>query len=413
MGKSPLLIIFLVVFVDLVGFGIVIPILPYYAKSFGASATVLGILMMSYSAMQFLFSPFWGRLSDRIGRRPVILTSLLGIGLSMLILGMAESLAWLFAGRLLAGFFGANISAASAYIADVTPPDKRAKGMGLIGAAFGLGFLFGPALGGILSQYGYGTAAYVAAGLSLLNLIFAALKLKEPVLSRELRESHRNRFTTELGKMILANPKTGFAILLFFLVTMGFAQLEATFALYLLAQFGLGAQQAGWILAAMALVMVLIQGGAIGQLVKALGEVKLVGIGTALMTIALFSASVSHTLTLFVIFLLFQALGYAVTNPSLLSLTSRNAATGAQGATMGVYQSAGSLARVIGPISAGFLFDHYGDQVPFWAASGLFSLACLIMLWRKSTWGEDSSKDLLSRRVMNPHSPEPFPSESL
>src|SRR5262245_16201796 len=185
MKKSPLLIIFLVVFVDLVGFGIVIPILPYYAKSFGASATTLGILMMCYSGMQFLFSPFWGRLSDRIGRRPVILTSILGIGLSMVVLGFARSLAWLFAGRLMAGFFGANISAASAYIADVTPPEKRAKGMGLIGAAFGLGFLFGPALGGVLSRWGYGTAALVAAAISLFNFLFASLRLEEPRLSEE------------------------------------------------------------------------------------------------------------------------------------------------------------------------------------------------------------------------------------
>src|SRR3989338_6845379 len=178
MNKKPLLTIFLVVFIDLVGFGMIIPILPYYAVSFQASATTLGWLMMSYSAMQFVFSPFWGRLSDRIGRLPVLLACIAGIGVSMVLLGMAKSLIWLFAARILAGFFGANISAASAYIADVTKPSERAKGMGLIGAAFGLGFLFGPVLGGLLSKWGYGTAAYVAAGLSFGNLIFACLILK-------------------------------------------------------------------------------------------------------------------------------------------------------------------------------------------------------------------------------------------
>src|SRR3989344_4688486 len=195
MKKNPLIAIFFVVFIDLVGFGIVIPILPYYAKSFGAQATTLGWLMMCYSGMQFLFSPFWGSLSDRIGRRPVILTCLVGISASMALLGFAKSLVWLFSARLLAGFFGANISTAAAYIADVTKPENRARGMGMIGAAFGLGFLFGPALGGILSRWGYGTGGYVAAGLALLNFLFAVMVLKEPRLSAEIRAQHRSHPT--------------------------------------------------------------------------------------------------------------------------------------------------------------------------------------------------------------------------
>src|SRR3990167_3392392 len=237
MKKSPLLIIFLVIFIDLVGFGMVIPILPYYAKSFGASATILGILMMSYSVMQFLFAPFWGQISDRVGRRPILLMSILGIGLSMILVGFAQSLLWLFVGRILAGIFGANISTAAAYIADVTTPEERAKGMGLIGAAFGLGFLFGPALGGLLSHWGYGTAAYVAAGLSFGNFIFAYLKLEEPPLAAEVRQKHRNHFNKNFYLQTLSNPKTGLVVLMFFLVTFGFAQLETTFALFLLSRF--------------------------------------------------------------------------------------------------------------------------------------------------------------------------------
>jgi MFS family permease len=410
MKKARLLIIFLVVFVDLVGFGIVIPILPYYAKSFGASATTLGVLMMCYSGMQFIFSPLWGRLSDRIGRRPVILTSVLGIGISMVVLGFARSLGWLFAGRCLAGFFGANIAAASAYIADVTPPEQRAKGMGLIGAAFGLGFLFGPVLGGVLSRWGYGTAAFVASGISLCNFIFAGLKLKEPELSEEVRREHRNRFTLELWRRIVSNPKTGTSILLFFLVTTGFAQLETTFALFLLARFGLDAQHAGLILGLMALVMILVQGGGIGRMVKVAGETKLVISGTAIMALSLFLASLPHHLSLFITALLFQAFGFAMTNPSLSSLTSRNALPGAQGATMGVYQSAGSLARVIGPITAGFLFDHLGIAIPFWAASGLFAAACGIVMIKKSVWDEGSSDGSLSEPIVSPNRPAPSPS---
>lgn len=380
MHKKSLLIIFLVIFIDLLGFGMVIPILPYYAKSFGASATVLGYLMMSYSAMQFLFSPFWGSLSDRLGRRPILLISILGIGLSMILLGNASSLFWLFVGRIFAGFFGANISTASAYIADVTTPENRAKGMGMIGAAFGLGFLFGPALGGILSKWGYGTVAYVAAGMALLNFIFALFFLKEPDLPFEERKKHRHRIDKKLWLQTLSQAKTGLAILLFFLVTFAFAQLETTFALLVLERFDLGAKQAGQVLALMALVMVFIQGGAIGKLVKSLGEVRLILIGTALMACALSIASMTYNLWGFVAALLFQALGFAITNPSLLSITSRNAAGEFQGSTMGLYQSAGSLARVLGPLMAGYLFDHLGSQFPFLSASALFALAFLMIL---------------------------------
>jgi len=378
MHKKSLLIIFLVVFIDLLGFGIVIPILPYYAKSFGASATTLGLLMMSYSLMQFLFSPFWGKLSDKLGRRPILLTSITGIGLSLLVLGFANSLIWLFIGRILAGFFGANIAVASAYIADITGPEDRAKGMGMIGASFGLGFLFGPAIGGILSQWGYGTAPLFAAMLSALNLCFAFFFLRETPLSEELRRSHRHHLQRDRVKKTLQNPRTGLPIFLFFGVTLGFAQMEATFAFFLLSRFNLDAKHAGWILALMALVMIFIQGGAIGRLVRKYGEGKLIMLGTGLMSFALLAASFSPVLKIFVAFLLVQALGFSITNPSLSSLVSRAASAEDQGATLGVYQSAGSLARILGPIFAGLLFDHLGPPMPFQTAALLFGGICVI-----------------------------------
>ncbi|MDO8526098.1 MAG: MFS transporter [Deltaproteobacteria bacterium] len=378
MHKNSLVTIFLVVFIDLVGFGMIIPILPYYAKSFGASATLLGVLMMCYSGMQFFFSPMWGRLSDRIGRRPVLLTCILGIAGSMVLLGFATSLFWLFAARLLAGLFGANISAATAYIADVTTPENRAKGMGMIGAAFGLGFLFGPAIGGFLSRFGFGAVAFAVAGLAFFNFLFGLFLLKEPSLSTAVRAEHRHHFDKKKWLSILSDPKTGTPIILFFLVTIGFAQMETTFALFLLARFGLDAQHAGYLLAGMAVIMVLVQGGGIGRLVKKFGETKLVWIGTSLMALGLTAASFSFHLSFFVAAMLILALGYSMTNPSLSSLASRGAAGGAQGATMGVYQSAGSLSRVLGPLLAGILFDHLGIQAPFWMAS-LFFIAALLM----------------------------------
>lgn len=379
MKKNPLISIFLVVFIDLLGFGIVVPILPYYATDFGASASELGWLMMCYSGMQFLFSPFWGSLSDRIGRRPVILICLLGMSLSMLFLGLAPVLSGLFVARLLSGFFGANISTAMAYIADVTKPSERAKGMGLIGAAFGLGFLFGPALGGLLSHWGYAAAPLFASGLSLINFIFTFFILKEPSLSVNLRSEHRPHPTRKLILQTLKNRPTGIPVLLFFVVTLGMAQLETTFGLFLLKRFQLDAIHAGLILALMALIMVFIQGRGIGPLVKNYGEVFLIIVGTGLMGLSLVGASYSNSIPLFVGILAFHAIGYALTNPSLSGLMSRSSSH-QQGATMGIFQSAGSLGRVLGPISAGYLFDHLGIRAPFLLASFLFGTALLIVL---------------------------------
>ncbi|OGQ22428.1 MAG: hypothetical protein A3I05_02995 [Deltaproteobacteria bacterium RIFCSPLOWO2_02_FULL_44_10] len=378
MRKTSLSLIFLVVFLDLVGFGIVIPVLPYYAKIFGASATELGWLMVCYSGMQFLFSPFWGRLSDRIGRRPVLLTCILGIAISFLILGSARSLLWLFIGRLFAGLFGANISAASAYIADITPPEKRAKGMGLIGAAFGLGFLFGPALGGLLSKWGYHVPALVAAALAAINFLFAFLKLEEPKLTLEERTAHRHHFTFRNWIETVTSRQVGFFIGLFFLMTMGIAQLETSFALYLLARFGLDALHAGVILAMMAVCMIAIQGGGIGPLVAHFGERFLVATGALLMTCGLVGAMLSPTVHWFVVALLFHAVGYALVTPSLSALTSKTVESRVQGATMGVYQSAGSLGRIVGPLLAGILFDRVGMSMPFYVAAGFFMIAFIL-----------------------------------
>lgn len=386
MQKKSLFTIFLVVFIDLVGFGMVIPILPYYANFFGASATTLGLLMMSYSAMQFLFSPFWGRLSDRIGRRPVLLCCITGLGAAMLLFAFAKTLTMLFISRLLAGFFAANISAASAYIADITTPEERTKGMGLIGAAFGLGFLFGPGIVGILgklgllAQWGYGVVGFFAAGLSFINLIFAFSSLQEPKLSEEIRKTHRHRGGKDAWTKTLASPSRAIPIFVFFLSTFAFAQMETIFGLYLLSRFSLDAEHASFILVLMALMMVFIQGGAIGKLSKRFGEIRLVEIGTFLMGLGLLFACFAPTLRLFVAFFLILALGSSLTNPSLSSLVSKNSGADVQGLSMGIYQSAGSLARMFGPVLAGFLFDRFGIQTPFLGAVILFWL-CMIIMW--------------------------------
>lgn len=379
MRQKSLLIIFFIVFIDLVGFGIIIPVLPYYAESYGASGLDLGFLMMCYSGMQFLFAPFWGRLSDRHGRRPILLISLFGIGVSMLLFGWAPSLTWLFIARMLGGMFGANISTAMAYVADVTPPEERARGMGMIGAAFGLGFLFGPAIGGFLSGWGYGWTGYGAALLSGINLIVAFFILKEPVSTFEVRAQHRHQPTLQLIRQTLARSQTGLAILMFFLVTMGIAQMETIFGLFLLERFAVEARGAGMILAAMAIVMVIIQGGVIGRLVKRFGETNLIMMGAVMMALALFGAARSMFLFGLIAFLILQALGYALTTPSLQGLVSRSAPQQVQGATMGVYHSAGSLARILGPLIAGWSYDVIGMETPFFIAAGFFGAVMGLM----------------------------------
>lgn len=382
--RSSLFIIFLVVFIDLMGFGIVIPILPYYAESFGSNAWQLGWLMAAYSLMQFLVSPLWGRLSDRIGRRPVLLMSILGTGASMAILGVARSLVWLFAGRIMAGICAANISTAYAYITDITTEENRAKGMGIVGAGFGLGFIFGPAIGGILSHYGYGVPMFAGAILALLNFCFASVKLKEPGLSAEARAGNRaRRFDLQLIRNVLSDPRTRLGIGLFFLVTLAVTQMETSFAIYMGALFGFNAQKAGMILALMGLIMVLVQGGLIGRLVRRFGEIQLITVGLVGCALGLTGFGFSPTVGWVVISLSLMAFFHGTLHPSLSSLASKGASPQLRGSTMGVFQSAGSLARVVGPPFAGLVYDEISPRSPFFLGSLLLLLGFGIILSRR------------------------------
>ncbi|MEW6055199.1 MAG: MFS transporter [Bdellovibrionota bacterium] len=383
--KSPLLIIFLVIFIDLVGFGIVIPILPYYATRYGASPAELGWLMMCYSAAQFFFAPLWGRLSDHIGRRPVLLFSMFGTSLSMVILGIAPDLLWLFFGRIFGGISGANISTATAYISDVTTPENRAKGMGMIGAAFGLGFIFGPAIGGVLSRYGYSAPMFFAAGLSFVNIIFAYYRLTEPASTKAVREKNRvKRFDKQAFIETMGDSRTRMATLLFFLATLAITQLEVCFALFMTDRYKYDAQAAGWLLAFMGTMMVVIQGGFIGKLSKKFGEGYLILLGTLFMAIGLIFFALSQHAAIVIFALSLLAVGNGITNPSLSSLASKGARAERRGATLGVYQSAGSLARVLGPPIAGWMYGALGMAVPFLSAAFLMFTAGFLTVLRWS-----------------------------
>jgi MFS family permease len=378
--RFSLLTVFLVVFIDLVGFGIVIPILPYYATQFGASASQLGWLMAVYSFMQFLISPLWGRLSDRMGRRPVLLVSILGTALTMVFLGFARSLEWIFIGRLLAGACAANISTAYAYIADVTTEENRAKGMGAVGAAFGLGFIFGPAIGGTLAHnQNYSLPMFFAAGLSGINLIFAYFKLKEPHLSIEERSKNRTkRFDLGNIRLALGDQRTRLAIGVFFLVTFAVTQMESIFAIYMASLFHFDARQAGMLLALVGIIMVAMQGGLVGRLAKRFGELRLIHVGLIICGLGLLGFAFSPTIGAVIISLSVLGVGHGTLHPSLSSLASLGASKDRRGATMGVFQSAGSLARVLGPPCAGWAYDHFAKNAPFLAGTLILFFAFVI-----------------------------------
>src|SRR3989475_11261761 len=292
MKRSPLLVIFITVFIDLVGFGIVIPVLPFYAQGtkFGATPREVGLLFASYSVMQLIFAPVLGRLSDKYGRRPVLLISLIGTSLGFLILGFATTLWMLFLGRIIDGISGGNISTAQAYIADVTAEEDRAKGMGLIGAAFGLGFVFGPAIGGILSRWGINVPFLFAGSLAFANAILLYFTLPETVTP-----DHPARVSAASGRGLaqliqsLKNPRLGFVLIIYFLLIVAFSIMTTSFSLFTMFRFGYDAQHTGYLFAYVGVIAVIIQGGLIGRLVKRFGELPLVVVGALCFAGSLFA----------------------------------------------------------------------------------------------------------------------------
>ena len=369
--RSTMPVLFSIVLVDLIGFGIVLPILPFYADAYGASGTVLGLLLASYAAMQLVFAPIWGRLSDRVGRRPVMLVTIAGTGVALLLLGLADSLAWLFIARILGGIFAANISVATAYVSDVTEPEERTRWMGMIGASFGVGFLLGPAIGGLLAPYGYSVPMLTAAGMAAVNFLYACVVLKEP-------ERHLPR-EDDIPKPreALANPVVRRLCAINFIFTFAVCQLETTFAYFMMRRFSYDAAQVAFILVFMAFIMVSIQGGAIRHLAKRFGERSLLVSGIALMAAAFFAIPWTHGVSLLLLPLAVSAVGRAISQPSMMSMVSLGATPTTRGAVMGAFQSSSALARVFGPLAAGLLFD-YEIGAPYLLASVLMVAAVAV-----------------------------------
>ena len=374
---SPLVIIFITVFIDLLGFGIIIPLLPFYAESFGATALTVGLLSTSFSLMQFAFSPIWGRLSDRIGRKPIILLGLMGSCVSYLMLALSTSLPLVFVARIVGGVAGANIPTAQAYIADITTPENRAKGMGLLGAAFGLGFIFGPALGGVLSRISPSTPMWCASALCLANFAAAWFLLPE---SRTATDATIGLARIEALRRAVAHPRIVLLLALYFIVTAAFSGFEATFALFSERRFGFTGATIGFLFAFVGIVLALVQGVLVGRVVKWMGEARLIPVAILVIAIGLGLVPLSWTVSMLMLAIGVIAVGMGLNSPSLSSMLSRLSDPNDQGGILGLASSLSSLGRVVGPVWGGFLFDHFGIAMPFLSGATIMLTAFAVSL---------------------------------
>jgi multidrug resistance protein len=367
MKKRSLSIIFLTVVIDLVGFGLILPLIPIYAERFHASGFVIGAIISAYSLMQFVFAPIWGRLSDRIGRRPVLLTSTCCACLSYVIFAIGSglsdgraALAVIFVSRLFAGICGANITVAQAYIADITPPEKRSAKMGLVGMAFGLGFIFGPVLGGLSSKFLGATApGWTAASLCALNFIWAFIWLGESWKPSEHAVIQRPH--VEQWLHTLRTPRLNLLIGIFFLATFCFTCFEVTIGLLIIKNFHIDTRKSlttvSWLIAYCGIIGASVQSpGMIARMVKRLGEPRLIATTLFIAAIGIGLLPFLKTWALLLVGLGIFAIGSSLTRPPVFGMISMLAPANEQGATMGVTQGVGSVARIAGPIFAASLF---------------------------------------------------------
>lgn len=378
-SRRALVPVFVTVLLDLIGFGMIIPQLPFYAQTFDATPAQIGWLFASYSLMQLLFAPPLGRLSDRVGRRPVLLVSIAGSIAAYVLFAFAPSFLWLLVSRALAGIAAANYGIAQAYVADVTSPAERSKAMGMVvGAAFGLGFVLGPALGAILAHFGPLVLPLTAAGMSAVNLVAALLWLEESLPPEVRGKVHGTWFEPRLLVESWRNPPVRGLMLLAFLVTFCFSMMETSLALYCQARFGFDMKETGWLFVYVGVLLVAVQGGLVGLLVRRFGERRLVLNSILVMAAGLVLLPAAGTPWLLLPALSLLALGSGLHNPSSLGLLSLLTHAGEQGGVSGIYRSYGALARTLGPLAGPWLFQAVDIRSPFWAAGGLMLITFLI-----------------------------------
>ena len=367
MDKKRLFSILLVVFIDLLGFSLILPLLPYYAETFNASKFVTGLLIAVYALMQLIGAPILGRLSDRYGRRPILLVSVFGTFLGFLLLGIANALWILFAARILDGITGGNLSVAQAYISDVTDAKNRAKGLGLIGAAFGVGFIIGPVTGGILSQYGYNVPAFVAAGLAFINFILIYAWLPESLTKEkmeQLGEQKKPSVTLDALVTALKRPFTGSLLITRFFFSLAFAIFQTIFSLYALAKFNLTARDTGFVLTYVGVLSVFVQGFLVGRLTNRFREDHLITFAVALMAVSLLGWALAPSVFWLLVVLTPTSISGGILNTLLSSTLTKAVAPQEIGGILGLSASVESSTRIIAPILGGALLEKVGTWSP-------------------------------------------------
>lgn len=384
-NRSGLVLIFLTVFIDLLGFGILIPILPSFSvKELHVDEAAVGIAIAIYSFVQFLFNPVLGKFSDKYGRKPVIVVCLFLNAMGYIVFAFTHSYLMLLVSRVIAGIGGSSIGVAQAYIADVTTRENRSKGMGLIGAAFGLGFVFGPLIGGLLSSYGYAVTGYVAAGFSMIAFILTIFYLPESLKQKEESEDlsahpqRRKLFDFAAMKKILQKPDLAVLILLFFILTFSFANIYGTFALLGLKVYGFTDMQNGYMYGIVGLSSAIIQGGLIGRINKLMSKKMILTIGSILMMLSLAMIPYAGTFLGLAIVSIVLSYGTGTFQPTVLSLISEVTSEKEQGITLGMNQSLSSFARVLGPLWGGFAFEYLGYPFPF-LTGALFTFVIFLL----------------------------------
>jgi len=378
-GLSPIFVIVLTVFIDITGYGIIIPLLPFYANEFQAGPTSLGILIASFAIMQFFFSPLLGKTSDKVGRKPILLISLLISFISFTIFSFANSYLMLLFSRIIAGI-ATERAVAQAYIADVTDHKNRTKEMGKIGAAFGAGFIIGPALGGSLSIYGFSVPGYAAMILTLINILFVISFLPEPQRDKEKtmeRTSVSSGYLRGLRDS-LRKPLLGATLLILFIVTLAFSTIPVIVPLLSIDFFNFNSLELSYVFIYIGLIQIVMQGFLINRLSKRLGEEKLIAIGPILMAVGTLLMPIFQNVAIFFLANAVLAAGFGIINTSIPAFLSKRIGLDEQGSILGIAGSVASIANIPGPLIIGLIYEITGSFVPFLISTVMLATAFLI-----------------------------------